>query len=484
MKGKMLLAGAFIGFLAVGSLWAEDVQWVRVTVLLERGSGNAQRNAEALIPGGIYSLEEVERRGQDAIDREILNRVRFLAAEISDVEQSMRLGTLLPRQYYLPLRVGQQAVVPVIDLNPRLGIVISPQRFVDGWVVCRIQFLEPEGPSGITEFTGEPISLRLQDAELQEVLKVFEKITPFTIEIDPSVTGKVTVDLRNVRWDQALDLVLRTNNLGWTTEGDTLRIAPLDEFSRRKKVRTEATVNLARGDAGSATVASRGDAENRTVVLVIESVAGEPYLVAERDGLVHPPAFAVRSRNVPNDSAIGDVLVFRGRATEDGDLEDFQVLASPFPDNPEALHGAARAGRPWTVLDEQVRRIGAVVGYGLRITHLQPLDAVASVPVERIGVEVKVGPPPAGFPKELSAQYVIEAFVTDLDTGREISAPRIAAKRGNEATVRSSFTAPSGDRHQIEITLWVAEDGCNLKYSWKLTSNGKVLSSHEAEFEL
>jgi len=56
----------------------EDVQWVRVTVLLEPGSGGTVRAKETLVPGGIYSLAEVENRGQDAIDKEILDRVRFL----------------------------------------------------------------------------------------------------------------------------------------------------------------------------------------------------------------------------------------------------------------------------------------------------------------------------------------------------------------------------------------------------------------------
>ena len=89
-------------------------------------------------------------------------------------------------------------------------------------------------------------------------------------------------------WDQALDLVLRINNLGWVKEGDTLRVGPLDEMSRRKKVRTDTTINLPRETWGSATIASRGDAENPTVVLLVESVDGPPQLVAERDGLVHP----------------------------------------------------------------------------------------------------------------------------------------------------------------------------------------------------
>ena len=131
---------------------------------------------------------------------------------------------------------------------------------------------------------GDPITLTLKDADLKQVLKVFSQVTPFRSWSIPRSAAKVTVDLRDVPWDQALDLVLRINGSGWEKDGDTLRVAPLDEMSRRKRVRTDATINIPRDAAGSATIASRGDAENRTVVLVVESVAGEPELVAERDG--------------------------------------------------------------------------------------------------------------------------------------------------------------------------------------------------------
>ena len=161
---------------AVNLVAADDTQWIRVSVLLESGSGVSQRVEETLVPGGVYSLEEVDERGLAAIDGEILKRVRRLGEGMRSVESSMRLATLLARQYYLPLKVGEKAVLPVIDLNPRLGIVLEPQRFLDGRMDCRVQFLEPAGLPDSPEFTGDPISIRLQDANLRDVLKTFSKL--------------------------------------------------------------------------------------------------------------------------------------------------------------------------------------------------------------------------------------------------------------------------------------------------------------------
>jgi type IV pilus assembly protein PilQ len=72
-------------------------------------------------------------------------------------------------------------------------------------------------------FTGEIISLDLKDADIRDVLKVFAKIGRFNLAIDPEVKGSVTVRLQNVPWDQALDVILRMNGLGYTLEGRILR---------------------------------------------------------------------------------------------------------------------------------------------------------------------------------------------------------------------------------------------------------------------
>jgi len=414
----------------------------------------------------------------DAIDKEILKRTAFLSGQMSGVEAAMRLATLLARQYYLPLEVGEVSVLPVIDLNPRLGIVITPLRFVGDRAVCRVQFLEPEGPSGTAEFSGEPITLQLKDASLQDVLRTFSKLMPFSIEIDPSIDRKVTVDLHDVPWDQALDLILRINSLGWTRDGDTLRVAPLDEISRRKRVRTEATINLPRESWGSATIASRGDAENPTVVLVVESVDVPPDLAAERDGLVIPRrAVFVSSSHTDVEGSAGEMAVFRAGVTQAGELHDVEVLASPSQTYSERLREALESWQLRTVLDQEGRKREAIAGYGIR---LMPQRVLASIgDVEHIGVEVEARPVQAG-----SRQYVIQAQVTDLDSGELLSAPRIRALRGDEAMVRTSFTAPSGNPTQLEMGFLVSEDGKSLSYSWTLTRNGKVVSSHKAELSL
>jgi type IV pilus assembly protein PilQ len=80
-------------------------------------------------------------------------------------------------------------------------------------------------------FTGHPVSLDFQGVDLRAVLRTFSEITGLNVVIDPGVKGSVDVSLREVPWDQALDIILRANQLGYSVEGTIVRIAPLDVLS-------------------------------------------------------------------------------------------------------------------------------------------------------------------------------------------------------------------------------------------------------------
>jgi type IV pilus assembly protein PilQ len=93
------------------------------------------------------------------------------------------------------------------------------------------------------EFTGHPVSLDFQGADLRAVLRTFAEISGLNLVIDPSVSGSVDVTLRDVPWDQALDLILKANKLGYVVDGTIVRVAPLtvlaEEEAQRRKLAEE-----------------------------------------------------------------------------------------------------------------------------------------------------------------------------------------------------------------------------------------------------
>ena len=76
------------------------------------------------------------------------------------------------------------------------------------------------------QYTGEPISLELSNADLVEVLESFGKIAGFETHISPEVSGKVTVMLDGVPWDQALDELIKIHDLVMKVEDRVMHIAP------------------------------------------------------------------------------------------------------------------------------------------------------------------------------------------------------------------------------------------------------------------
>jgi type IV pilus assembly protein PilQ len=88
-------------------------------------------------------------------------------------------------------------------------------------------------------YTGHPVSLDFQDADLRAVLRTFAEISGLNVVIDPTVQGSVNVALTQVPWDQALDQILRANKLGYVLDGTIVRIAPLTVLAEEEKQRSE-----------------------------------------------------------------------------------------------------------------------------------------------------------------------------------------------------------------------------------------------------
>ncbi len=153
--------------------------------------------------------------------------------------------------------------------------------------------------SGEREYFGEPIDMSLKEADVVETLRSFAQISGLNIVVQPEVEGRVTVELHDVPWDQALEQILKINNLGYEVEGNIMRIAPLsllraEAQERQQLVAAQAlslpleTVmkrlsytsarNLAsilqRGGRGGTLLSQRGSVivDNRTNTLIISEL--------------------------------------------------------------------------------------------------------------------------------------------------------------------------------------------------------------------
>jgi type IV pilus assembly protein PilQ len=83
-----------------------------------------------------------------------------------------------------------------------------------------------QGAPSQGRWTGFPISVSLDKAPLQDVVRTFAKLAGFNLVLDPRVQGSVTVELKDVPWDQALYLILKTHGMGAEIDGRLWVVAP------------------------------------------------------------------------------------------------------------------------------------------------------------------------------------------------------------------------------------------------------------------
>ena len=102
-------------------------------------------------------------------------------------------------------------------------------------------------PSKLTQgpgYNGEKLSLNFQNIEVRSLLQVIADFTNFNVVTSDSVTGAVTLRLKDVPWDQALDIILQAKGLGMRKSGNVLWIAPKDEIVAREKQELESKVSI------------------------------------------------------------------------------------------------------------------------------------------------------------------------------------------------------------------------------------------------
>ncbi len=123
-----------------------------------------------------------------------------------------------PSQVLQPFAAAQPTAQPALAAPPQPGTTIAEDE---------------------KQYTGHPISLDFQGADLRAVLRTFAEISGLNIVIDPTVQGSVDVALRDVPWDQALDIILRANKLGYSVDGTIVRVAPLSVLAEEEKQRRQ-----------------------------------------------------------------------------------------------------------------------------------------------------------------------------------------------------------------------------------------------------
>jgi type IV pilus assembly protein PilQ len=117
----------------------------------------------------------------------------------------------------------------------------SDNQFV---LEVRAQKVDPNKLTQGPKYSGEKLSLNFQNIEVRALLQVIADFTNFNVVTSDTVTGNVTLRLKDVPWDQALDIILQAKALGLRKTGNVILIAPKEELNSKEKIDLESKAQI------------------------------------------------------------------------------------------------------------------------------------------------------------------------------------------------------------------------------------------------
>ena len=344
---------------------------------------------------------------------------------------------------------------------------------------------------GQQEFTGDPISMNFQNADLRAVLRVFADDRGLNIVIDPSVQGEVNVALTEVPWDQAFDIILRTNGLDYEVNGTVVRIASVqrfrDEAQARRELQEQATL------AGSKQVytralnyASAEDVEQLIRSGNLLSEVGDVFTDARTNTLV---ITELQDRL----ATLSDLLDTLDRAEPQVEIEARIVQAG---------HDSARAlGVQWGVTGRAAQEIGnslpfsfpnrgAITGRAGGPDGQGPsgLDSRA-LPDENAATAVNLGVSAATSALGLTMGSVngslnLDLALSALESEGElsiISSPRVTTQNNVEASILQGDQIPYQTVANNTVTVQFKEAALTLLVTPQITNANTVIMAVDLE---
>lgn len=327
------------------------------------------------------------------------------------------------------------------------------------------------------KYSGEIISLKFKDADLRDVVLYLADFAGLNVVFDPGVRGSVTVDLEDVPWDQALDLILKINKMGKIIEGNVLRIAPIDILTEEQKQAQKLaeskelagplivkTFTLSYSKAAdvqsllSTKLSERGEIiiDNRTNTLIVTDVKDRMDLIEKLISVFDTPTpqVAIEARIVEATSTF-----IRNLGIQWG----WRGISDPFYGNQTSLQ-----------FPNKVLLDGAMIPQGIVTKGIGgPLG----------GYAINLPAPAFSTAIGLSLGNVLDTFRLDMalsaletsGSGRIISTPTVTTQNNQEAEIIQGRQIPVQTVANFTVTTRYVNAALELKATPQITAEGTII---------
>jgi len=349
---------------------------------------------------------------------------------------------------------------PWVADNSQLIEQAEAVMVIDGPTTAAEGFAPTEVSSEQQQFTGEPITLTLKDADIKDVLKTFSVLTEMNIVLDPSVSGSVTVELRDVPWDQALDLILKINGLDYVLENNVLRVAPIQKLASEKSARAAFALEQEKAKPMSTMLKPISYSKASDIAALLSS---DSYLLSARGSVT------VDERT--------NTLILRDVADRvEGILRLIDSLDLPTPQ-------VVIEGRIVETTKQFSRSLGVVWGFNGVMDAEHGNDTGLKFP-NSIGVEGDVTLPGGAnngvfgmafgdILNTFNLDFMLNAAESD-NQAKVVSTPRVTTQNLKSASIRSGLQIPVQTVANNTVTVQYVDATLRLEVTPQITAEGTV----------
>jgi type IV pilus assembly protein PilQ len=326
-------------------------------------------------------------------------------------------------------------------------------------------------PTG--RYSGEPISVNLKDVDLRDFFRLIHEISGLNVVVDPAVKGSLTIVLDDVPWDQALDIVLKNNDLDKQLDGNVLRIATKETLKRE----AEQNRDLAKAQAESA------DVVTTTRVLSYAKASDmvptlKKFLSSRGDILADTRSNTLIIRDIPTVLPVLDNLLRQlDRKSQQVEIEARVVAANrSFSREIGTQFGLGLGSHGST--------IGGATAVGTSTVIHQPVPpfAVGTPPLTSGSVplltNLGASTPTSGFTYSFAnANFALDMVITaaeDRGVGKLISKPKIVAQNNQKSIVKQGTKIPVQTIVNNTVSVQFVDAVLELDVTPQITSEGTI----------
>lgn len=324
-------------------------------------------------------------------------------------------------------------------------------------------------------YSGKPLSLDFKDADIKDIFRFISDFSGLNVVLDPTVSGKITIKLTEVPWDQALDIILKNNGLGMVFENNVIRIATTsklaqEEVNRRRLLEEKELAVPLKTITRALSYAKANDLQK--ILEKMMSKRGEVIVDKRTNTLILtdvPDKFDTITNLIETLDAPTPQVIIEARIVETTkDLVTQLGIQWGFNGISDAVHGNTTG----LIFPNNVLIDGAGVQSSGGLTN-NPLNGYA-VNLPAAGVNSGIG---------LSLGNVLDTFRLDIaltalereGKGRIISAPKVTTQNNSEAEIKSGKQIPVTTIANNTVTTTFVDALLSLKVTPQITAEGTVI---------